>query len=146
MNIALAHHNRLTRQGIAIQMARSSQRSKIEKVAGGDSFPWLKCQFMPRAAGTDVVVNAGSVIKLQYTPLVVPSATVAIGATDTYVGIEVSRDLSGATIIALSSEPVTDDDYVRFWFGVFKLVSGAAVLQKLNLGQIMNVDISAYGD
>jgi hypothetical protein len=143
----MKHHNQIMRQGIAIQAARSSQRSIIEKVAGGgDTFPWTKCQFMCRSAGANVTVNAGSVIKLQYTPLAVASASVAIAESDTWVGIQVSRDLAGATIIALSSEPVTDDDYVRFWFAVYKKISGTAVLQKLNLGQIMNVDISAYGD
>jgi hypothetical protein len=145
MNATLHNTRGIQRQALAARDARSQLRGIIEKPLG-DMFPWDKCQFGLRISGTNVLVNAGSVVKLTYTPLDVAAATVAIGATETYVHIRVARDLSVATILGITTVPVSDNDYVRLWFASYKVVNGICILQKLNLGQMMNVDISAYGD
>jgi len=122
------------------------------EIIGADVFPWDKLQFGWSYTLTDDTTEAGkiriltgSVVKATATPVVVAEADVTIATSDTYVGLQIQRDMTNASIITSSSEIVTDDNYVRFWFYIFK-TDGIALPQKYNLGQIMNVDITAYGD
>jgi hypothetical protein len=60
MNPLMQHHNKIMRQGITIQAARSSQRSIIEKVAGGGGASPLEYHFRPvKKTATSIEVHAG---------------------------------------------------------------------------------------
>ena len=113
------------------------------------SFPWELCQFGWKASDISgsVTIMTGSVIKREYTPVVIPEDDVAIGTSPTYVGLQIKRDMTDGKIIAVTSEPVSDGDYVKVWFYIFqKPASGTVELIGVNFGQIMNVDLTAYGD
>ena len=110
-------------------------------------FDWSLFQFgweLSAVLGS-VLIKAGSVFKSTYTPVLVPQATVAIGTSNTYVGLQVVRDMTNATIISNTSEPVSDSDWVKVWFFIF-IKSSSGEVSLVSVGHLGNVDITAYGD
>ena len=82
-------------------------------------------------------------------PAGIPETTIELPSGESYIGIQTHRNLTSADIINTTSEPVTDDDYVRDWFYIFNCDTDAdpcITLVKANLGAIKNYDITAHGD
>jgi hypothetical protein len=146
--LILAMTGQNLRQGQERVQRRSSPLVEYPSKAS-DGFPWEKLQFgwaLSATAGS-VTVKSGAVIKREYTPVVIAQDDMAIGTSPTYVGLQIKRDMTDGEIIAVTSEPVTDGDYVKVWFYIFQKTAGGTVeLIAVNLGQIMNVDLTAYGD
>ena len=155
----MTQYNRMVDVVNSLQRSRVAGQEIVSEISSGvirhtvlrrprmNEFPWALLQF-GWTLGTpgDVVIKSGAVIKREYSPLVVPETTIAIGTSPTYIGVRVSRDMSFASIISGTSEPVTDSTDCRFWFYIFQNNGGVVQLIGVNLGQIMNVDITAYGD
>ena len=109
------------------------------------SFPWSMIQFgYTSLSGGKVKINSGNIIKRTYAAVSVAETTVTLLDGTCWVGIEMDRALTLASIIvqAYASFPRTDDATVRFWFYMYT----NKVLTRINLGQLMDVDITAYGD
>lgn len=108
------------------------------------SFPWELFRFGYSAlTATAVKISSGSVIKMGYTPVLIPGATLTLSSgVFNYVGLYVHRDMSGGVFFTGSSEAdfVTDSNYVKVWFYIFK--AGDLV----SIGHLGNFDITAYGD
>ena len=135
---------------------------QVGDINTGDPFPWDIMQFGWIANGTlGPTILAGSIIKSSYTPVGVSQTPVTISNYNvpTYIGLQVRRDMSSPAIIQGTSEPVSDSTRIRVWFYIFQRNKVPVVpatdpvtyveslsLLRVNLGQIMNVDISGYGD
>lgn len=124
--------------------------SPIIEWASMAGWTWGQIQFGWTTAGVvagHVRILAGDIVKATFTPVTVAQTDIALtNGVNTYVGLECSRRMTGGAIISSSSKPVTDNSYVRFWFYIFRNTDDSVSLKKANLGQVMNVDITAYGD
>jgi len=100
------------------------------------------------SAANKIHILSGNVKKGIETMVTIAEADVTIPYADTYVGLQITRGLgSGAIITSSTLAGVTPDSSVfRCWFYRFTLSSGNATLKNINLGQIMDVDITGYGD
>lgn len=111
-------------------------------------FPWHLFRFgWQRKSGsaTQITLKAGSVTRGTLTAISTVDTDVTIGASKTYVGIQVKWALSDLTVISSTSVPGHDDTYFKRWFFAFELVGGLATLVEAN-GLPGNIDITTtYG-
>ena len=99
-------------------------------------------------AADEIHILSGNVKKGIETMVTIAEADVTIPYADTYVGLQITRGLTGGAIItsATLAGVTPDSSHFRCWFYRFTLSAGNATLKNINLGQIMDVDITGYGD
>lgn len=146
-----AAHAARSSRNLATRINALESRSDgiIVRPLTGGAMDWTLLPFGWTTTGVaagHVLILTGDVIKGTYTPVAVDEVDIDLVYASTYVGIQIDRPMTNISIIASETKPVSDDDYVRFWFYQFANASGSVTLLKANLGQIMNVDITAYGD
>jgi hypothetical protein len=117
--------------------------------SAASEFDWsiLRFGWEPKSGSpTKITLKAGSVVKNSLSAVSLADTDVTIGASKTYVGIQVKWvDLTGLAVLTGTSKPAHDDTWYKRWFYAFELTSGVAQLKEVN-GILGDIDISGnYG-
>jgi hypothetical protein len=123
-----------------------SPHPRVLRAGYSATIPWEIFRFgWAHKSGSPAVITlkSGSVRKSTQTPVTLSDTDVTIGASRTYVGIQVRwSNLTGLQAISPTSVPAHDDTWYREWFYAFELDGGFARLVSVN--RFGDIDITAH--